>query len=209
MANPIERTLGHAIDAAPVPTAQNRRRQLTLFVPEPERAALDALRSSLDPVQASLIPAHVTLCREDEIEHLDPAAVFTRVKSWAQGPLRLAFGGARVFNGHGVLLPCQHGSEGFHHLRQWLLQDQAAREHAAHLTLAHPRNPKAAGNTATTLAACPRALELQFPAVALIEQHGFAPWRVLQEANLGGTAPQSVRLSGCRTSIIAPHLRCR
>lgn len=143
----------------------------------------------MDPVQASLIAVHVTLCREDEIEQLDPTTVFSRIASWAQGPLRLAFGGPRVFNGHGVLLPCEHGSVEFQRLRQWLLQDKGAREHAAHLTLAHPRNPKAAGNTATALAAFPHALELQFPAVALIEQHGSAPWLLLQEATLGGTVP--------------------
>ncbi|WP_425509545.1 2'-5' RNA ligase family protein [Xanthomonas maliensis] len=168
--------------------APNSRRQLTLFVQEPGKSRLDALRSSLDPVQASLISAHVTLCREDEIEKLDPAAVFSKVESWAQGALRLAFGVPRAFNGHGVLLPCVHGSDEFHRLRQWLLEDQGTREHAAHLTLAHPRNPKAQGNTAIALAGLPSALEFPFPVVSLIEQHGSAPWRVLQEANLGGTA---------------------
>ncbi len=141
----------------------------------------------MDPVQASLIAAHVTLCREDEIEQLDPAAVLSRVQSWAKGPLRLAFGHPRLFSGHGVLLPCERGSGSFRSLRQWLLQNQGAREHAAHLTLAHPRNIKAAGNTPAALAGCPHALELQFPVVALIEKHGSAPWRVLVEATLGGT----------------------
>ena len=152
----------------------------------------------MDPIQAALIAAHVTLCREDEIQQLDPTAVFSRVVAWARGPLHLAFGGPRVFNGHGVLLPCEHGSVEFQLLRQWILQDQCARDHVAHLTLAHPRNPKAAGNTATTLAAFPHALALQFPAVALIEQYGSAKWRILQEATLGGNVP------GVAQSLIQP-----
>lgn len=172
-----------------MPTAHNSRRQLTLFVQEPARSRLDALRSTLDPIQASLVAAHVTLCREDEIEQLDPAAVFSRVQSWTEGPLRLVFGGPRLFNGHGVLLPCDQGSSGFHRLRQWLLQSRGVRQHAAHLTLAHPRNLKAVGNTPAALAGCPHVLDLLFPVVALIEQHGSAPWRVLQEAALGGTVP--------------------
>ena len=170
-----------------MPTAQNSRRQYTLFVQEPTRSRLNALRLSLDPVQASLISAHVTLCREDEIEQLDPVDVFNRVQSWAHGPLRLAFGGPRLFDGNGVLLPCEQGLGQFHSLRQWLLQSQEARQHAAHLTLAHPRNLKAVGNTPAALAGCPHALKLQFPVVALIEQLGSTPWRSLQEASLGGT----------------------
>lgn len=65
------------------------RRQLTLFVPEPRRAHLDALRQTLDPVQASLIGAHVTLCREDEIQDLDPVVMVRRVAAWPHGPLTL------------------------------------------------------------------------------------------------------------------------
>ena len=168
--------------------APSIRRQLTLFVPGPWASRLEALRRALDPVQASLIGAHVTLCREDEIEGSSPSALFHRVESWAAGPIRMTFGQPARFDGHGVLLPCEHGSPEFNRLRQWVLQGQYSREHRAHITLAHPRNPRSAGNTDTALAACPSALELQFEVVALIEQHGSGPWRLLQEGTLGGTA---------------------
>jgi len=171
--------------------APNSRRQLTLFVAGPWSSRLEDLRRVLDPVQASLIAAHVTLCREDELEQLDLQSVIARAEAWAHGPLNLSFGPPQRFNGHGVLLQCQQGRTQFDSLRRWLLQDPNAREHAAHLTLAHPRNPRAVGNTEATLTACPRALQLQFRAVALIEQQGTAPWRVLQEATLG-THPHSV-----------------
>ena len=155
---------------------------------EPWSSRLDALRRALDPAQASLIAAHVTLCREDEIEHLYQKSIFSRIQEWTHGPVSLSFGQPRRFNGHGVLLPCVQGSGQFHSLRQWLLQDQAAREHGAHLTLAHPRNPKSPGNTDAAIAAFPQTLQLQFSAVALIEQYGSAPWRVLQESALGSNA---------------------
>ena len=146
---------------------------------------MNALRLALDPVQTSLIAAHVTLCHEDEIEHIDQSSVLSRAQAWPHGPLSLSFGPPQRFNGHGVLLPCQQGSGQFHSLRQWLLQDQGVREHGAHLTLAHPRNPRAPGNTDVALAACPQRLKLQFAAVALIEQQGSAPWRVLRESTIG------------------------
>lgn len=44
------------------------RRQLSLFVPEPARGPVDAVRQALDPQQHALIPAHVTLCRESELD---------------------------------------------------------------------------------------------------------------------------------------------
>lgn len=162
-----------------------RRRQLTLFAQEPWRAPLDALRRRLDPVQAELIGAHVTLCREDEIADLDAASLLGRVRSWTEGPILLGFGPPTRFNGHGVLLPCVKGAEQFHRLRQWLLQKPDARVHDAHLTLAHPRNPRDAGNTDAAFPDCPQALRLALPVLTLIEQHGSAPWRPLAESRLG------------------------
>ena len=167
-----------------MPAAPNSRRQLTLFVAEPWRSRLNGFRQTLDPVQASLISAHVTLAREDEIGLLDPQSLFKRVASWSHGPISLAFGQPQRFFEHGVLLPCEQGQERFLQLRQWLLQDQGARAHEAHLTLAHPRNPRSLGNTEVALSALPRSIQLQFASVSLIEQIGTSPWRVLQESNL-------------------------
>ena len=123
-----------------MPEAPISRRQLTLFVAEPWRSRLNRFRQSLDPVQASLIAAHVTLAREDEIELLDLASLLERAASWSHGPINLSFGQPKRFFEHGVLLPCEQGQEQFLQLRRWLLQDQEARAHEAHLTLAHPRN---------------------------------------------------------------------
>jgi 2'-5' RNA ligase len=176
---------GRAIQATPVPAAMNSRKQLTLFVPEPWSSCLEALRRALDPVQAALIAAHVTLCREDEIAGRDSSSIVARVASWSQGPIRLTFGHAVRFDGHGILLPCERGSSRFQGLRQWLLQDSHARQYAAHLTLAHPRNARSAGNTDASLAACPRGLQVEFASVSLIEQRAGAPWEVIEEATLG------------------------
>lgn len=166
------------------------RRQLTLFVPPPDGTALDALRTRLDPVQAGLIAAHVTLCREDEIEALDWSPLQERLDSWPFGALALLFGPAERFHGHGLLRPCMAGQEGFQALRRWVLRDDSARVHPAHLTLAHPRNPVAAGNDEAAFAACAKAppLKLTLAAATLIEQAGASAWRCLHQRALGGAA---------------------
>ena len=102
-------------------SAPRTRQQLTLFVTGPWCEHLEALRNELDPVQAGLIPAHVTLCREDEIASLNADVLFERVESWADGPIHLAFGSPTRFSGHGILLPCAQGSEAFQRLRRWVL----------------------------------------------------------------------------------------
>ena len=168
-------------------TATNSRSQLTLFVPPPWGTQLDSFRRILDPVQASLIAAHVTLCREDEIAELDPNSIFDRVAEWQLGPVALDFGLPLRFFGHGVLLPCLNGSDRFQELRRWLLQDQGARAHEAHITLAHPRNTRSPENTDATLKACPHGLHLEFPSVALIQQEQGSTWAVVRDAALGGT----------------------
>jgi hypothetical protein len=149
---------------------------------------LNACRQVLDPVQAALISAHLTLCREDELGAVSLACWVDRVAAWRSGPIRLSFGPATRFAGHGVLLPCVGGQRSFQALRQWLLEDPAAREHAAHLTLAHPRNPRAVSNTDEAMHAAPLGLELHFGVVALIRQEEMEPWQVVQTALLGGRA---------------------
>ncbi|MBS0264836.1 MAG: hypothetical protein JSS02_23070 [Planctomycetes bacterium] len=159
----------------------NTRTQLTLFAPAPHRASLETLRRELDPVQAGLIAAHVTLCREDEIDGLSPNEIELRVRSWPQSALQLTFGPPVRFDGHGVLLPCLHGTDQFQNLRRWVLQNEAARSHQAHLTLAHPRNPRAPGNTDDALLAAPLSLTLEFTKVACIEQSTGQPWQIRSE----------------------------
>ncbi len=163
------------------------RRQLTLFVPPPEGPALDALRARLDPVQAGLIAAHVTLCREDELQALGWPQLQERLDCWPFGALALVFGPAERFQGHGLLRPCTAGADGFQALRRWVLRNESVRVHPAHLTLAHPRNPVAAGNDEPAFAACAKAppLRLTLATATLIEQAGASAWRRLHQRALG------------------------
>jgi hypothetical protein len=165
-------------------TFEKTRIQLTLFVPDPAASDLEAVRRLVDPVQARLIRAHVTLCREDELEGLGGAELEARVSAFESGALTLRFGPPESFHEHGVLLPCVEGQEAFQALRRWILSSSTVRPHAAHITLAHPRNPKAPGNTPMNAAPLERGLAITFPTVARIRQIGSAAWEQLSEHHL-------------------------
>ena len=156
------------------------RIQLTLFLSSAAAERVEAVRQVLDPVQFSLIPAHVTLCREDELEGLSPALLQQRLKVSGIGALSLIFGAAEHFSTHGVLLPCISGEEEFRALREAVLGKDAIRLQLPHITLAHPRNPKAPGNNLTAAAALGSGLEVGFASVCRIQQDGTAPWQLLQ-----------------------------
>jgi hypothetical protein len=50
---------------------KQKRIQLTLFAEENKSGVIEKIREAFNPQQYELIKAHVTLCREDELEQLD------------------------------------------------------------------------------------------------------------------------------------------
>jgi hypothetical protein len=164
------------------------RTQLTLFVPPAAAGEIEGVRALLDPVQARLIAAHITLCREDELAMADFANIKARLAAPHLKPFVLRFGRPQPFYEHGVLLPCVEGDEAFHALRHWVLASTTVRRHLPHITLAHPRNPKAPNNTPANAALLPENLRISFPAVCRIEQTDSAPWKVIEQFVLGDPA---------------------
>jgi 2'-5' RNA ligase len=156
------------------------RRQLSLYVPAPVAASLEAARRLFDPVQHRLIPAHVTVCREDEIADLPESVVQSRLGQAQIGPITLQFGPPEQFSGHGILLNCLGGEGDFHRLRVCLLGTAGIRRQPPHITLAHPRNPKAPGNQLDNIATWPEGFSITFSTLYLIEQIRHKPWAVLQ-----------------------------
>jgi hypothetical protein len=160
------------------------RRQLTLFVPPPASDLLEEVRRMVDPVQRALIAPHVTLCREDELSPNIEAKVRRRMETLPLAPLRLRFGPPESSHQHGILLPCLEGAEAFHRLRNELLGPAPIRTQPAHITLAHPRNPKAKGNALANIPPVAGGLEITFSRVSLIEQDRQKPWRTLWSLRL-------------------------
>jgi hypothetical protein len=160
------------------------RRQLTLFADDP-MGLLAHVRTTYNPVQAALIAAHVTLCREDELEPLD--AVWPRLKGLdLGGPLVLDMGAAERFSeGQGVLLPAIGGLEAFADLRRRILAHiDTPRVQAAHLTLMHPRNATCTDAIFAEIAALELPRRLVFYLVDLIEQVDGGMWQTLDQCPL-------------------------
>ncbi len=155
-----------------------------MYVPHDTAREIEAVRRIVDPIQSRLIPAHVTLCREDELGDLE--SVRARLRSAPFKPLTLRFGKPSAFAGHGLLLECVEGEEQFRALRQYLLAPSRVREQKPHITLAHPRNPKAGGNSLSHTSKLPEVVEVTFPNIYLIEQDGDAPWQLLEKYELRG-----------------------
>jgi hypothetical protein len=162
-----------------------RRRQLSMFVPAAQAAALEAVRAVVDPVQHRLIPVHVTLCREDDLPDL--ALIKKRLRDTPRQPIELVFGRPEVFSGHGIILKCSAGEPAFHALRQHLLGASDVREQWPHITLAHPRNPRSPANKLENALRLPPCIKLVLPAVELIEQSEGEPWQVLDRFELQPT----------------------
>jgi 2'-5' RNA ligase len=159
--------------------AVKTRIQLSLYVPTSSAAAIEEARRLLDPIQANLIAAHVTLCREDELHDFKITTLGSIIAASGAGPITLKFAGPEVFQGHGVLLPCIDGDEEFHELRCRLLGSCKVRRHAPHITIAHPRNPRSAQNQPRNLSAIQTNLVIRFTEVSHILQEAAMPWQVI------------------------------
>lgn len=142
------------------------------------------MRRLVDPVQSRLIPAHVTLCREDEICELPADELAKRLAQIQRASVTLRFGRPREFHGHGILLECIGGESAFQQLRESVLDSIDVRIQRPHITLAHPRNPRAIGNSLANAMRLPAIIAITFPSLCLIEQTGGEPWAVLREFGL-------------------------
>jgi 2'-5' RNA ligase superfamily len=161
---------------------QKIRQQLSLYVPIDDAVIIEEVRKIVDPIQHQLIPAHITLCREDELEEF--AKIKARLSNIPLQSLTLRLGQPEVFSSHGWLMNCIEGEDEFRALREYVLDGKNIRNQSPHLTIAHPRNPKAVGNSLHNISALPGNLTITFSTIYLIEQAGNEPWQVLEKYSL-------------------------
>jgi hypothetical protein len=154
------------------------RRQLSLFLPEAQRSLVDPIRQRLDPIQHALIPAHVTLCRDEELPEW--RELTQRLEGLGQFSITMQFGDPLELPDGCVLLRQTVGTEQFQHLRQSIL-GTASRASKAHLTLLHPRNATGALHDLAAIGRELAGLVVTFRTISLIEQCGCDPWQVKGE----------------------------
>lgn len=159
----------------------NKRQQLTLFVSMREAKVIEQIRKQYNPVQYELITAHITLCREDEIENW--TTIEKNLTTLKQLPITIHLDSMiRFSEGKGVLIPAKEENEAFDQLRKAILKGaiEQPRKHHAHLTLMHPRNSTCTDATFKTLQALTLPKTLVFDTITLIEQENGGVWQRLK-----------------------------
>jgi hypothetical protein len=153
------------------------RKQLSLFVPEPERSQLDAIRQKYDPKQHAIIPAHVTLCRDEELEPW--AALEKRLAALESIEITFMLGAPKPIEAGGVVVPMANASTAFDALRHQLLGDRCVRQ-IPHITLLHPRHAAGKEHTYKAIRHEPLPTSVTLTEISLIEQVNGGTWNVLQ-----------------------------
>ena len=158
-----------------------RRRQASLYLSD--HIQIESVRSRYNPIQARLIPAHVTLCREDEVTDWD--AFRTRLESLRPFEITLTFG-TPVRDQYFVFLPVCEGFDLYQAFRRKALMKEA-RDQTPHLTLIHPRNGTCTdqifADSAETIIS---PFRYTFREVMLIEQEDGGVWRVISRVGMPG-----------------------
>ncbi len=161
------------------------RLQLTLFIEENESESIEKIRKEFNSEQYELIKAHVTLCREDELEEIEK--VLLNLENLNQEYITIDFGNtARFLDGKGVLLPALGDNEQFHQLRKAVLQGliEQPRRHEPHITLMHPRNSTCTDSIFEQIEKIQLLDKIVFRKISLIKQEAGKKWNVLREFEL-------------------------
>lgn len=139
---------------------------------------MEPIRQRLDPRQYAIIPAHVTLCRDDEL--LAWQEIGPRLAALGEFAILMQFGEPQVLADGCLLLRPTHGMEQYRELRRAVL-GASANAHDAHITLLHPRHAAGVAYNLSDIAPKLAGLKAIFRTVALIEQHSPGPWLVRRE----------------------------
>lgn len=161
------------------------RRQLSLFLPLTEGRQIDNLRKALNPVQYALIPAHVTLAREDEITELDNVKLISILEEAKN--VSISFDPIRTFSeGKGLMIPGSKQNRAFHQLRKHLLgkEGEGVRRHRPHITIMHPRNSSCNEEIFNDVRKLALPTQISFEQVYLIEQINGGKWKVIEQFRL-------------------------
>ena len=143
---------------------------------------IERIRAEFNPVQYKLIPAHVTLCREDEIEPIEK--IIENIHSIKlMAPIQIQLNCAQRFaDGKGVMIPAQGENPAFQELRKSVLGvREFLRVHQPHLTLMHPRNSTCTDEIFERIKEAEMPVELSFDKIHLIEQTNGGKWDILKE----------------------------
>lgn len=163
----------------------HKRIQLTLFIDGNETDEIERIRKTYNPEQYNLIKAHVTLCREDELEQIEK--VLQNLKTLDHAGITIDFENPiRFSNGKGVLLPVFGTNKLFQELRNKILRGiiENPRVHEPHITLLHPRNAACTDEIFQQIEKSRFPKKIAFKKISLIEQEQGMKWEIIKEFEL-------------------------
>lgn len=162
-----------------------KRRQLTLFLSESCSSEIEKCRERFNLEQFKLIKAHITLCREDEIEQLEK--VNANLNKMCFNSFDLELGKPiRFSDNKGVLIPVVGNEVVFQNLRAETLKGviEFPRSQKPHITIMHPRNSSCNNEIFETISNLKLPNKLRFNKINLIEQTFGESWTILEEYKL-------------------------
>ncbi len=162
----------------------NIRRQLTLFVEPTDALTIEQTRQEFNLRQFEIIKAHVTLCREDEIENLEQVISNLLFLTQTQQNIFIEFDKvARFDNGKGLFLPATNDNKEFEYLRRQILFGlyDNPRNQKPHITLMHPRNSTCTDRIFEQVEEVNFPTKLEFKRISLIEQENGGQWKTLKD----------------------------
>jgi 2'-5' RNA ligase len=164
-----------------LPTMPQSRRQLTLFLRN-NYETIERIRATFNPVQHSLIAAHVTLCRDEEIESIE-GIIENMTSIQLKIPITMQFDAVERFaDGKGVWIPAKGLNNSFQELRKIALGvNQLTKNHLPHITLMHPRNATCTDEIFEQIRKYELPSAIDFDRVSLIEQMDGSKWETIQE----------------------------
>jgi 2'-5' RNA ligase len=163
----------------------NKRIQLTFFIDANDAETIEKIREEFNPEQYNLIKAHVTLCREDELEQIEK--VLQNLKILDCKSIIIDFKNPIRFSSKkGVLLPATGNNEQFQNLREKILHGviENPRIHEPHITLKHPRNSVCTDKLFQQIEKYSFPKRIEFKKISLIEQETGMKWEILKEFEL-------------------------
>ncbi|MEZ4802744.1 MAG: 2'-5' RNA ligase family protein [Gelidibacter sp.] len=163
---------------------ERNRKQLTLFI-EPINAPIEKIRAEYNPEQFNLISAHITLCREDEIEPIEK--IIEHIKSISlKKPICMYLHPPKRFaEGKGLMIPAFDKNNEFRELRKAILgQTERFKEQLPHITLMHPRNSTCTDELFMEIKKQKLPSKLFFNKITLIEQINEGKWNIINEFNI-------------------------
>ena len=162
-----------------------KRRQLTLFLSESCSSEIEKCREKFNSEQFKLIKAHITLCREDEIEELEKINANLNKMCFKSFDLKIGKP-IRFSDNKGVLIPVVGNEVIFQNLRTEILNGviEFPRSQKPHITIMHPRNSSCTTEIFQTITNLKFPNKLRFNKINLIEQTFGESWTILKEYKL-------------------------